>query len=443
MKRLQHCLAAVLLASASTVPAAPLDFLSAYEAALQHDPQRRAALAERDASREHAVLGRAHLLPSVSASYSNHLNHADITDTSTVTSVRHYRSISASLQLRQPLYHPEGWAARRQGEALAAAGEAQFAAREQELVIRLFEAFAGVLVAQEQVSLAGSQLATLRVQQLANQRLLASGEGTRTDWLETAAKLQMTQAQWLESNDALAQQRARLHAMTGISAPEVTTLLPERSPTPSPEHDLEHWQRAAERQNPVLQNLRLQVEAATEAVRRAGSGHQPRLDLVASSGRSESDTVSTYRQSHQIRSLGLQLNIPLYGGGAVSAQERQAMARQSQLQAQLDTVAAEVQQEVARQYRTFLSSAQRIVALEQAEASSRLLVEATEKSVQGGIRTNLDVLNARDQLVAVRKDLTQTRLEQLLAGLRLRLAAGTLSEEHVRAVAGQFEPRTP
>lgn len=445
MKRAPHLLIACALALAGGLPAhaAPLGLLQAYEAARQHDPQLRAAQAERDASREQAVLGRAQLLPSVSAAYTNSLHHTDVTDPAGATGTRQYRSTSTSVQLRQPLYHPEGLAAWRQGQALSAAGEAQFAARQQDLVVRLFEAYAAVLDAQEQVALAQSQLETLSQQQRVNQRLLSGGEGTRTEVLETAAQQQLAQAQWIEAVDTLAHQRRLLATLTGLPPGEVSPLLDPAPPTPLPERALEQWQATARDQNPLLHSLRLQLQASVEEVRRADSGHRPRLDLIASSGRSTADTVSTYRQSQQANTLGIQLNIPIYAGGAVSAVARQALARQERAQAELDARTAEVMVEVERQHRLQLSGAQRIRALEQAVASSQLLVEATEKSVAGGVRTNLDVLNARDQLVQARRDLTQARLALLLAGLRLRLAAGVLGEDDLRATAGRFAAATP
>ena len=438
--RLRQPLIACALALACGLPAhaAPLGLLQAYEAARQHDPQLRAAQAERDASREQAVLGRAQLLPSVSAVYTNSLNHTDVTDAAGATGTRQYRSTSASVQLRQPLYHPEGLAAWRQGQALSAAGEAQFTARQQDLMVRLFDTYAAVLYAQEQVALAQSQLDTLSQQQRVNQRLLSGGEGTRTELLETVAKQQLAQAQWIEAHDLLAHQRRQLSSLTGLPPEEVPPLAEPVAPANAPERTLDEWLAIAQTHNPLLHSLRLQLQATGEDLRRADSGHRPRLDLVASSGRSTADTVSTYRQSQQANTLGIQLNLPIYAGGAVSAVSRQALARQERAQAELDARTADVRVEVERQHRLQLSSAQRIRALEQAVASSQLLVEATQKSVTGGVRTNLDVLNARDQLVQARRDLTQARLAHLQAGLRLRLAAGVLGEDDLRATAGRF-----
>jgi protease secretion system outer membrane protein len=433
-------LACALLGLAISLPglASPLGVMQAYEAALRHDPQLRAAQAERDASREQAVLGRAQLLPSVTAVYASSRNHTDLTDAAGVASTRHYSSLNASVQLRQPLYHPEGQAAWRYGQALSAAGEAQFTARQQELVVRLFEAYAAVLYAQEQVALTQTQLDNLSQRQHVNERLLSGGEGTRTELLETVAKQQMAMAHWIEARDVLAYQRRQLAALTGLAPTEVAPMSDTVTPAASPLRTLEDWQATSLQQNPLLQSLRLQLQASGEDVRRADSGHHPRLDLLASSSRSESDTISTYRQTQQANTVSLQLQIPLYAGGAVSAQTRQALARQTRAQAELDARTADVLTEVERQHRLLNSGAQRIQALEQAVASSRLLVEATQKSVAGGVRTNVDVLNAQEQLIQAQRDLTQARLAHLQANLRLRLAAGVLSEDDLRSTAGRF-----
>lgn len=444
MSDAQPRLTGLLLGFFCSLPvlAAPVGLREAHEAALRHDPVLRTAAAERDISREQAVLGRAQLMPSLSAHYSNSLNHADVTDAAGSRQPRQYRSVNASVQLRQPLYHPEGQAAQRQGQALAAAGEAQFAARRQELIVRVFEAYAATLYAQEQVVLAQSQFDTLVAQMRTHERLLAGGEGTRTEVLESLARMQLAQAQWIEARDALAQQRRLLTDLTGLPVDSVLSLREPMVLDLDPASTPAAWQASARTHHPLLQSLHLQVQASEEDVRRADSGHHPRLDLVASTGRSESDTVSTYRQTQQVHTLGLQLSIPLYAGGSVSALARQAVARLHRAQAERDARTAEVLAEVQRQQDLLQSSTQRIQALEQALASSQLLVDATQKSVTGGIRTNLDVLTARDQVTQARRDLTQARLSHLLARLRLRLAAGVLSDDDLHAMAERFAQAT-
>jgi protease secretion system outer membrane protein len=140
----------------------------------------------------------------------------------------------------------------------------------------------------------------------------------------------------------------------------------------------------------------------------------PRLDLVASAGRNSSDTVNTLNQNASSLSVGLQLNIPLYAGGAVSAAVRQAVAHYEQAQADLDAKSSQVLVELRKQYNLTQSSVSRVKATETSLRSTRLLVEATEKSVQGGQRTMLDVLNAQQQFFEAKRDLALARFNYLL-----------------------------
>ncbi len=413
--------------------------MQAYQAALLNDPLYRSALAEREAGQEFQHLGRAQLLPTVSAVYATSRNLADVTDARGTSESRHYTSVNGSLQLRQPLIHLEGRAAYRQGLARTAGSEALFSARRQELIVRLFDTYAAALYTQEELRLAQAQLDALDEQLRANEQLLAKGEGTRTDVLETRAKRAIAQAQLIEAQDNQQHARNRLAAMTGTPVDRLGRLVDEfdgaRTQTPS----LEEWRALALQNNGLLLSLAREVEAAREEINRVNSGHYPRLDLLASTGRSESDTVTTYRQTSRTTSLGVQLNVPLYAGGAVSSQTRQATARLAQAQAELDAKTSETLVDLHKQFHLQQSSGLRIQALLKAVEAGRVLIEATQKSVRGGERTNLDVLTARERLSASERDLLKARHTYLLAGLRLRSQAGVLEESDLGRVANLFE----
>lgn len=419
-----------------------LGVMQAYEAARKHDAQFRAAMAERDAGAEFQNLGRAQMRPTVTANYVTSDNRAHLTNPNGTSEQRSYRSLSSSVQLQQPLVNFDGLAARRQGIARSAASEARFVAREQDLIIRLFETYSTALYAREQLDQTQAQLAALAAQQRANEQLLAKGEGTRTDVLETRAQHDMALAQSIEAQDNLNNAQTRLQAMTGLDTASLDRLLPGFSPVDLPPHSLEEWQSLARERNPLLQALQLDVEAALEDARRAQSGHLPRLDLIASMGRSESDSLNTYRQSSHTSSVGIQLNVPLYSGGAVSAQARQATARHAQAQAELEARTSEVMTEVHKQFGLVTSSNLRLQAASRAVESAQTLVEATRKSVAGGVRTNMDVLDARERFSRAERDLAYNRYLHLLAVLRLQAAAGKLSEESLRTVATRFGPDT-
>lgn len=417
-----------------------LGVMDAYEAARRTDPQFQAALAERDAGAEFAVLGRAQMLPTVSAQYTTNQNRAELTSATGATENRSYRSLSSGIQLQQPLVNFEAMAARRQGIARSAASMARYAAQEQDLIVRFFEAYSNTLFAQEQLDQAQSQVEALAGQQRANEQLLARGEGTRTDLLETRAQHDLAVAQAMEAEDNLNNSRARLQAMTGLDTQALERLLPDFSPVMLPANTLHEWQDRARQNSPILTALRQDVEAAREEARRAQSGHLPRLSLIASAGRSESDTLTTFKQSARTSSVGVQLSVPLYAGGAVSAQARQAAAREAQAQAELDARTQAVMTEVDKQYRLFVSSQLRIQAADRAVESATTLLEATRKSLAGGIRTNMDVLEARARLTRAERDRALSRYTHLLAVLRLQAAAGVLSDEALATVAARFGP---
>lgn len=563
--RLRARLLCLSMALAWTAPASAevLDLARAFQAARLNDPSYRAAIAARDAGQEEKILGRAQLLPSISATYATSRNNTrshqgqvtattDTTSTSSSTSAssttddrlqtasaftgplsgrpvesqrrvtesesdtstdssgysnvdeteierNKFRNTSAALQLRQPLIHFGAMAGYRQGQALSAASDALFRIQQQELMVRVAEVYAGALFAEDSRHLALTQLETLTEQQTTNERLLTSGEGTLTDVLETRAKRELAQAQLLEAEDAVFAARNRLIAMTGLQA---TTLVPLKTEviTTSPLATTpEDWRGLALAHNGQLESLRYQVEAANEEVKKAQSGHYPRLDLVASVERdnfrsnvnpisnatlsnsgssstsnttgstsnvstgsapllnesansnytttssSSASSSSRYNAQQNLTTrrrttnhvIGVEFNLPLFSGGAVSARTRQVAARLIQTQAEMDARVDEVLLELNRQFRLQQTTTLRVKALEQAVASSRIAVDATIKSAAAGVRTNLDVLNARERLVTAERELADARYAHLLAFLRLRFNAGVLTEDDLMQLAGR------
>lgn len=431
------------LAALLTLPSAwGMGLLPAYEAALVNDPTYRAALRENEAGQQARVLGRAALLPVISASYSRNRNFSDIT-TSTPgfperNEERYYNSQSAVLQLRQPLIHHEGKARHRQGIAQTQASDAQFRARSQEVIVRLLGLYAPAQYAEDQLALATAQRDAFAEQGKSNERLFKRGEGTRTDVLETQAKLDLAEAQLLEARDNLQNAREALAAMVGRRITALDPLSEQFRVRPMEPANIDTWQELALNNNAEISAQRYAVEIAREEIQKNQAGHSPRLDLIASVAKNESDTINTLNQSANTRSIGVQLSIPLYSGGAVTAATTQAVANFEKARANLDGQTSLVLVELRKQYNLTFSSTARIDAARKALESATVLVEATQKSVQGGQRTNVDVLNARQQVFEARRELALQRYNYLLGYLRLRYAAGVLSVSDLRDVAGYF-----
>ena len=422
-----------------------LGLMEAYEAALANDSVYRAALHENEAGQQYKIIGRANLLPNISANYAYNRVNSDISSTGNAFSrdeTRNYNSENGAIQLRQPLINLESWARYRQGNLQTALSDKQFASRKQELIKRFFGLYANANYAQDILDLSLAERDSYKTQEQANKLMSVRGEGTKTALIESQAKLSLSEAQVIESQDGVADGRNALAAMLGKEVANLDALSENFNVQPVEQTDYEAWKNIALENNPEIAAQRESVELAYQDIRRNRAGHTPRLDAVASISKSKSDSTSTFNQEIDNKSIGLQLNIPIYSGGSVSALTTQAEANHKKAQDDLQTKTNEVLVDLRKQHNTVLSSALRIDALKQSVSSAELLVTATKKSLLGGVRTNLDVLDARKQLFEAKRNLSLARYNYLVAYINLKKAAGTLTVADLEKIAPNFIPHT-
>lgn len=416
--------------------AAAINLQQAYEAALAHDPAYRAAYFTNEAAQENRIIGRANLLPNLSLSYGASKNRSDI-DAQALTHPLYY-SRSANLSLRQPLVNLEGLARYRQSVAQSNASAAAFDGQRQEVVLRVAGAYIEALFAEDQAALVKAQRDMYLEQKKLNERLFTKGEGTRTDMLETQARLDLAEAELLEALDSKAASRTVLAGVIGGEVDELDGLKANFQIGPRDALPFAQWQDDMLSNNPDLRAQTFGVEAARQEINKARAGHAPRLDLVAAYSKSDSDTINTLNQRITNRSIGVHLNIPLYAGGAVTAGTRQAVATHERAKAEKQVASDKLTVELRKGYDLMTSGVARIEALDRAVASGKALTTATEQSIKGGIRINLDLLNAQSQLYQSQRDLAKARFTFLLGNLRLRAAAGKLSAEDVTRMSTYF-----
>ena len=461
LKKTLLCLAALSTLGISQQVNA-LSLLEAYEAALANDPAYLAAIQDNTAGQQYKVLGRASLLPNISANYSKNINRSEISTVKSLVPVgvttseapvepdnaktqatvspedRKYSSLAASLQLRQSVFNLEAWARYEQGLTQTLASDAQFLARSQDLILRLASLYSTAKYNEDQLAQATAQRDAFAEQKRANERMLQSGEGTKTEVLEAQAKFNLAEVQVLEARDDLAHARNSLASMIGQDITKLDSLAPNFEARPVTPSAFEAWKEIALVRNAEIAIQRLLVETAKQEINKNWAGHAPKLDFVASVSKNNSDTVSTYQQNTYTRAVGLQLSIPLYSGGAVSAATTQAVANLAKTEADLDAKTKQVLLELRKHHSLTESGILRISAAEKSLASTLLLTEATEKSVKGGVRTNLDVLNAKQQVYVAKRDLELARFNFLLSTLRLRFFAGTLGADDLKQIATYF-----
>lgn len=440
------CVLAELVLPGAAHAAAPAPqvttFMDAYQSALASDPVFRAAGFERDAGREERALGRAALLPTISANYGKNRNRADLDYTTAlglVSEERRYNSESGSIQLSQPLLDVEAISRARRGAALADASQARFESARHELMLRIFTLYAEANQAQTELELALAQRDALARQREGNRRLLTSGEGTVTDTLETQARLDLAEAEVIAAQDRVEASREALAIAIGQQVQSLASLKEDFRPETLPIAPLGELLAAIDTSSPSVAAQRLQLAAAGHEASRARAARLPKVELVANLYRANSDTISTFQQESLTMAVGLQLRVPLYSGGAMSANVKQAAAGKNRAAAVLEATTQESQIALRQHRNALVSGRNRIAALRVSLDSAALLIDATERSASAGARTNLDVLQARSQWYQVRRDLSLARYQYLVAYLELRRTTGLLDEGDLRLVAQQFQ----
>lgn len=437
--KISTLICAILLSQVNHVHA--MSLLDAYEAALRHDPTYRSALHENEAGEQAEAIGLASLLPNLS------ITHAQSTSTGTITQTGvagtrplDFDSQVSTLSLRQPLINMEAVAGYRIGKAQADSSRAKFTGRSQQLVVRLVEAYVETLLAQDHVKLAETQRNSLEELKRVNERMLQKGEGTTTDVLETQSKYAIAQARVIEANDELEVARLKLEAIVGQKITQLDRLSDMFSSHAIRLQDYDSWHALALERNAELVTQRHAVASGKEEIRKSHAGHAPRVDLVASLTRNKAGSFITQDRDVSLATVGVEVNFPLYAGGRVNAITAQATANHARAEADLDVITDKVLVELRKQYNLLLSGVKRIESLQLAVKSAELLVDATQKSIRGGIRINLNLLDAQQQLHTAQRDLAQARYNYLLAYLRLQLAAGTLVLDDLRNVTSYFHP---
>ncbi|WP_035341892.1 MULTISPECIES: TolC family outer membrane protein [unclassified Dickeya] len=426
--------------------AGAVGLLDAWEMALRNDAQLRAAGFERDAGQEEVAIGRAGLLPSVQYNYGANYSHSKVTQrdrTTDNTTKRNYDNYVSTLTLRQPLLDYAAWARYQQGITRKLMSDQRFRDRSQDLMVRLYQAWSEALLAQEKLTLLESQRRAYQEQLALNRRLLAAGEGTQTDLRETEARYTVIEAQRIEQQDTLDAAMTVLENMTGqplqvqALSPLVLDTLPDNV---TENRALPQWRELAVRHNAKLAVQRESVEYSRYEIERNRAGHLPSLDLVASTRSSLSESEYNYNQKYDTQTVGLQVRVPLYSGGAVSASMRQAAAEYQQSQAELDNQTRQTFAELRRQFNLCLNGSAKIKAWQMSVAAAEEAIRATRQSVSGGERINLDVLMAEQEWYNARRELAEVKYRWLQAWLNLRYTAGTLSEQDMIQLAAWFQP---
>jgi outer membrane protein, protease secretion system len=385
------------------------------------------------------------LLPNVSASLSRNKN--DLTSMQPgflgepVTSDRKYVSSGRALTIRQPIFRPFQFADYRQAEAQVADAEAVLEREVQNVAVRVAGAYLEALLAQDQLALVLVQKQAYTTQLDAARKRFAAGAGVRTDIDEAQARVDLTLAQELEARQNVDFTRRQLQVLVNVSVTQIAPVDERRLDLVGPiPPRLEDWTDRAELTSPELRSLRAQIEAARREVDKARSGHLPTLDAIAQWSISDSENVTQVNSRFDNKSIGVQLNVPIFSGGFVSSQTRQAVADLERAQQALEATRRDLGLRVEKEFRGITEGVLRVRALEQAVRSAETAVVSSRKSFEGGARTLVDVLNAEQQQVSALRDLANSRYQYMISRVRLRALAGEADNVVIDEVNAWLKP---
>jgi outer membrane protein len=424
--RIIRFLLPVLAASAViSLPAGAADLSQIYQQALANDPTYASARYAMDAGREKTIQGRAGLLPNVALSGGYSRSNENLQNLSN----------TYALQLTQPLLRIGNWESYQQGKLSAAKSEADFSQAQQDLILRVSQAYFDVLAAQDVLVNLNAQKQAVSQQLALAQRSFEAGTTMITDTHEAQSRYDLTVAQEIGADNSLALARDRLQQITGMPAPVLATVRKDAVLTPPEPAQVEPWIASAEGGNVRILSQQLSVEIAQRQTKIERSGHAPTIDLVASRGfyKNVSPTGPAYLQIQNYRyysnSVGIQWIIPLFSGYSVDSKVTESIALTDRARADLEAARRQTVLDTRQAYLGVMNGLALVKAYQAAEQSSASSLESNQVGYEAGVRVNIDVLNAQQQLFASERDLAHARYDALISGLRLKAAAGTLQEQ--------------
>ncbi|HET7775950.1 MAG TPA: TolC family outer membrane protein [Azospira sp.] len=419
------------------------DLLQIYKEALDNDAQFAAAKANLEAGREKLPQGRAGLLPTLGVSVNTLWNDVDYQRRSQppVDLTGKYNTHGYTVSLSQPLFRWQNWMQYDQSKLQVAQAEAQFLQARQDLILRVAQAYFDVLYGQENLKALQSQKSAIGQQLELAKKSFEVGTATITDTHEAQSRYDLSTAQEIAAESDLEIKRRTLQSIIGREAGELAVLNADAVLQPPKPASMAEWVASAEKDALAVQVQQAQAEIADKEVSKQRAGHFPTLDLVATKGRaSQTAALNTFvgvtgpGYDQDSSAIGLQLNIPLFQGGAVLSKQREAEAGRDSARSVLEYSRRQAALGARQYYLGVVNGLAQVRALEAALVSSRSALDANKMGYEVGVRINIDVLNAEQQVYSTQRDLAKARYDTLVNQLRLKGVVGSLADEDVQQV---------
>ena len=409
-----------------TCPASPaaMDLVEAYTRAKEYDPLFGSSFYEHEAAKTLPAQGRAYLLPQIQAYGNESKFHYDSAPYSSYYG--DFNSESLGVSLKQPILNVPRFYEYRQYKIRNKIGDVRFASAEQDLILRLAEAYFNGLAARNLLDLIDAEKKAVIEQREQAKKRHQAGVATITDVHDAEARSDSVLAQEIEAQNDLDIKMQALKRIVGI-IPGVLNRLKENVPLGVPEPDsLEGWIEKAKKNHPMLKSYAYQIDHQEAELKKNKGQHWPSLDLVGGYNRTNTNNaVKIPNASYGI--MGVQVNLPVFNGGYTSAKVREARAVLEKVKKEYENALADITQKLSEAFLGIRSNIKKIEALLAATKSAVTSLESNRMSLMAGVRTTMDVLNAEREIQHVRIRLLKARYDSLLNIVRLKAHAGTLS----------------
>jgi outer membrane protein len=356
---------------------------------------------------------------------------------------RVYGTGAGSVTLTQPIYRPAAWAAYRQGGYQLQQAAAQFEAAEQDLLIRVSQAYFDVLTSEDSLALVQAQKKAVGEQLASAQRNFEVGTATITGVRDAQARFDLATAQEIAGENDLRIKRLALDLAVGLSNAKPKRLANNTKLITPPTEDVNTWVTQSETTSPAVRQAQLGLDIATQEVNKATAGHKPTLDAqISYSGVRNVDGSATSPSGSHIfnPSAAVVLNMPIFAGFSTMYKVKEAVALEDKARSDYENARRATAQATRTAYFGLVAGLSQVKAYEAAEASSQSALDANKLGYSVGVNINIDVLNSQSQLYQTKRDLAKARYDVLVTNLKLRQAAGTLTPADLQPINDLLAP---
>jgi outer membrane protein len=434
-------LAALAVGLAFAGVAAGADFLDTYRLAKQNDPTFASARASLEAGLEKLPQGRALLLPVINGAANTTWNDVENKPVNQPGGSAQFNSNGWSVTLTQPLFRWQNLVQYQQSQFQVLQTEAQFGQATQDLIVRVAQAYFDVLAAQDNLEFTKANKIAIGEQLAQAKRNFEVGTATITDTNEAQARYDLAVAQEIAGINALEVAQRALQQIIGRFPEALTPLKSVLVIEPPQPNVMDDWVNSARANNFVVRGNEAVMEIASREVERQRAGHYPTLDVVAATQENTNQNIAQItaitggtRSTVSQNTVGLQLNVPIYSGGSVLSRTREAVGLKEKARGDLETSRRAAEFNARQSFLNVTNGLAQVRALEQALKSSQVSLQSNRVGYEVGVRINIDVLNAQQQVFQTERDLARARYDTILNSLRLKSAAGSLTEGDVEAV---------